>query len=280
MGNKWAVVGMGFIYPRHVQAIKATGGIIKMSCDIDDSKFPRDEQKVKGFPDYSVLEYWTDWVEMFNHPRFDTVDSVAICAPNYLHAVIAREAILRGKRVLCEKPLSINGTENMEGVRTVLQLRYHPELLKMNKPKQLFVEAKMYRDKSYWDSWKGIPAKSGGILYNLGVHYVDLAVFLLGDSWEIIKVVKTDKMVDAQVIFGESHARIYIEVVDKREDQGRRLFADNKEITLSNQDNLSYEDLHTEVYKEFNAGRGITIEEAGKSLKLINAILNFNETAK
>lgn len=256
---KFAVIGKGFIYPRHEQAIEANGGKVVMTCDIDESKGAD----------------FTDWVEMFNHPQFDEVTHVAICAPNYLHATIAREALLKGKKVLCEKPLSINGIQGLDNVKTVLQLRYHPELQKINRPRELFVEAKMFRDEKYWKSWKGNPIMSGGVLYNLGVHYIDLGIFLLGDSWEIIKVTKDDKMVDAHVMFNGTLARFHIEIVDTREEQGRRLFADGKEITLSNQDNLSYEDLHKEVYKEFLAGRGIGIEEAQKGLHLIKSILAF-----
>lgn len=250
MKAKFAVVGKGFIYPRHKQAIEANGSEIIMSCDIE-----------------------RDWVEMFNHPDFDKVTHVSICTPNYLHAVIIREALLKGKKVLCEKPLSISGTERMEGVRTVLQLRYHPELQKINKPKKLQVIAKMFRDDEYWKSWKGNEIMSGGILYNLGIHYIDLAIFLLGDSWEIIDTYKTNKIVIAKVRFGESLVNFHIEIVNNKDEQYRKLIADGKEIILSNQDNLSYEDLHTKVYEEFLVGRGIGVEEANKSLKLIKAIL-------
>lgn len=258
---KFAIIGMGFIYPRHKEAIEALGGKVYLTCDIDRTKKPD----------------FTDWVKMFNHPKFDEVSHVIICTPNYLHSVITREALLKGKKVLCEKPLSNNGTEGMEGVNTVLQLRYHPELQKINKPKELYVEAKMFRDQKYWKSWKGDEVMSGGILYNLGVHYIDLAIFLLGDSWRIDWVTKSNKQIIAGVYFGDSYATFHIEIVKTRKQQGRKLIADGNEITLSNADNLSYEDLHKAVYRDFIAGCGINLTEADKSLKLINAILKYNE---
>ena len=131
---KFAIVGMGFIYPRHVQAIEYIGGKVSMTCDIDKTK----------------QTDFTDWVEMFNHPDFEDIDAVAILTPNHLHTVIAREARLRGKRVLCEKPLSINGTKNLEGVNTVLQLRHHPALKNLE-PGNIVVEAKMFRDDVSFD---------------------------------------------------------------------------------------------------------------------------------
>lgn len=259
MKNNYAVIGMGMIYPRHKKAIQDTGGEIAMTCDIDPSK--------------GAL--YTDWYKMFNSAFFEKIDSVVVCTPNYLHSIITREALMRGKKVLCEKPLSINGLEGMQGAKTVLQLRYHKEIQKINRPKTVHVEAKMFRDKVYWDSWKGDNVMSGGVLYNLGVHYIDLLIFLLGDSWKILDVKQEKHAVSGKIQFGESLATFNIEIVNDRENQGRILIADGKEIVLSTQDNLSYEDLHTEVYREFIAGRGIGVEEAGKSLKLIKSILGY-----
>lgn len=258
--NKFCIVGMGFIYPRHKNAIEYFGGEVYLTCDIDKRKKPD----------------FTDWVEMFNHPKFDKVSFVSICTPNYLHSTITREALLRGKRVLCEKPLSINGTEGMEGVKTVLQLRYHPKLQFINNPKQVHIEARMFRNEQYWDSWKGNEIMSGGVLYNLGVHYIDLLVFLLGDSWTILEVKKTKKMVSGKIRFRDSQATFLIEVVSNRKKQGRKVVIDGEEISLSDQDNLSYEDLHRKVYENFLAGMGVSLTEAKKSIKLIGAILNFN----
>ncbi len=133
----------------------------------------------------------------------------------------------------------------------------------------------MFRDEKYWNSWKGNSVLSGGVLYNLGVHYIDLLIFLMGDSWEILESEVTDTLANGFVRFpGSGLASFHIEIVDAKEKQGRKLLADGKEIILSNQENLSYEDLHAQVYKEFIAGRGIGIKEAGKSLKLIRAILH------
>lgn len=257
---KFAVVGKGFIYPRHKQAIESLGHEVALTCDI--------EKKAD----------FRDWVEMFNHPKFKEIDAVSICTPNYLHSVITREALLKGKKVLCEKPLSVNGTYGMNGVKTVLQLRYNPAvmMLRERKPQNMHVEAKMFRDKKYWKSWKGNEVMSGGVLYNLGVHYIDLLIYILGDEWEILRVKKTKKRIKGMIQFGERLATFHIEVLDRRKDQTRKLYADGTEVILSNQDNLSYEDLHKEVYKDFVLGGGVPLEEADKSLELIKAILEWN----
>ena len=114
-------------------------------------------------------------------------------------------------------------------------------------------------------------------MYNLGIHYIDLAVFLLGNKWKILKVRKNKKKIIADIKFGLAIAHIHIEVINSRDKQGRKIIVDDKEISLSNKDNLSYEDLHKKVYKEFLAGRGITTKEANKSLRLTKAILEWNK---
>ena len=260
--NKYCVIGMGFIFSRHKQAIESTGGRIVLTCDIN---FP------KNHPDF------TDWVEMYYSPRFDEVDTVVILTPNYLHSVMTREALLRGKKVICEKPFHIGTPRNMDGANAVLQLRYNPNILslKQKKIKDVYVEAKMYRDESYWNSWKGDPIKSGGILYNLGIHYIDLLIFILGDEYEIFDFSITDKLAIGTVKFKNTMARFHIEIVSDKQEQGRKLVIDNEEIILSNQENLSYEDLHTEVYRHFLAGDGIGSKEANKAIILIEKCLKF-----
>lgn len=250
---KFAVIGKGFIYPRHKQAIERVGGEVIMTCDNDPKKGA----------DY------LDWVEMLNSGRFEyEVDAVSICTPNYLHGVMVRECLLRGKKVICEKPFTIDTTEGMNGAISILQLRKHPALKKLKKA-DIYVEAKMFRDDVYWDSWKGQTEKSGGILFNLGVHYIDLMVYLLGRPDEILEAEVTETVAKGKVRFGDHVGEFHIEIVDNREEQGRNILVGGKEINLSNKDNLSYEDLHTEVFEDFVKGNGVGVRTTKRSLDLI-----------
>lgn len=252
---KYAIVGKGFIYERHRQAIEATGGTIIATCDINPATGP---------------DYF-DWVQMFSSSAFREVDTVVILTPNYLHQVIARVALLLGKKVLCEKPLSISCIHGIEDAYTVLQLRNHPKI-KGIKAKRVTVEAKMFRDDTYWKSWKGSDDLSGGVLFNLGVHYIDLLVYLLGSPVNVQQCFIVNKRTKAigTVLFENGLGDFLIEIVDSREKQGRRIFVDGIQIGLSDKDNLSYEDLHKSVYEDFIAGRGVTGRDAEKTLMLIH----------
>ena len=265
--TNFAVIGKGFIYPRHEQAIESVGGKVLMTCDINPETNPT----------------FLDWLEMYNHPSFQKVDAVVICTPNYLHSTMVKEALSRGKKVLCEKPLTLNGIEGMSGVKAVLQLRKHPILQKIRDRKNRYikgdvrVEARMYRDEKYFNSWKGDTVKSGGILFNLGVHYIDLLIFLLGKPKEILFVKVREKKVEGIVKFKNYRGMFNISIVDSPEKQGRNLFIGDREINLSNKENLSYEDLHIDVYKDFINNRGVGARSANQSLDLIYRILKWKK---
>ena len=59
----------------------------------------------KFFPDAKV---YTDFNELL---KDETIDSVDICTPNYLHSIIAVAAFKAGKHVFCEKPDAVNVEE-------------------------------------------------------------------------------------------------------------------------------------------------------------------------
>jgi len=263
---KFAVIGKGFIYPRHKKAIERTGNQIVLTCDIDKTK----------------NSDFANWKEMYASPEFKEIDTVTICTPNYLHSEMASEALKLGKRVLCEKPLTIfNDFERLEGVNTVLQLRYHPflRILRNKKWRKMSVIAKMYRDENYWNSWKGDDKKSGGILYNLGIHYLDLLVWFMGNEYEIKECKIDKKLAKGTIRFKNGEGSFLIEIVNNRSQQGRylHLWDDNiYKVNLSNKDNLSYEDLHYWVYRYFLNNKGISLNEAKKSLLLVNALLKHN----
>ena len=260
---KFAVIGMGFIWPRHKQAIESLGGEVYLTCDIDKTKNPD----------------FTDWVEMFNHPKFKEVDIVSILTPNYLHAVIAREAVLKGKRVLCEKPLTLSSEECLtlsDNVFTVLQLRHHPEVIRLkNELKgkhKVGLVVKVKRDKDYWEGWKGQNEKSGGILFNLGIHYFDLLIHLFGKEYKVIDSLCLNRSAGGELDFNGTICNYYMEIMPDNKEQDRYLVIDGKRINLSKQDNLSFEDLHLEVYKDLMQGKGVLPSEAIKSIKLVEKL--------
>ncbi len=135
------------------------------------------------------------------------LDAVSIGVPNYLHAPIALAALERGLHVLCEKPLARNSEEAETMVAAavkanrVLQVVFnHRERGDVQTLKRYIDEGKLghiYYAKAYWMRRRGIPGigswfvnkemAGGGPLIDLGVHVLDLGLFLLGEP-EIVTV--------------------------------------------------------------------------------------------
>lgn len=131
-----------------------------------------------------------------------TIDVIDICTPNPLHFEVAKAAILAGKHVLCEKPLTVTAAEARElaelamehGVvcGTVFNNRF---LAPVMRARQLIDEGKLGRILSFEFSykhnscidpdrrvgWKQTAKSGGGTWYDLGPHVVDLCHYLCGE---------------------------------------------------------------------------------------------------
>ncbi len=131
-----------------------------------------------------------------------TIDSVHICTPNATHYQMAKDALLAGKHVLCEKPLSVSVAEAQELVRLAREralrncvchnLRYYPMVQQMRRMREdgdlgevLVVQGTYSQDwLLYATDWNWrIDAKAGGALRamgDIGSHWFDMAEHLTG----------------------------------------------------------------------------------------------------
>lgn len=270
---KFAIIGNGFIAPRHISCIKELGGIIEWICDIDKTK------KIER------IKFTT------NYKDIKDVDWAIICTPNYLHFEIAQYFRNKGIKVLCEKPpvISTKEFENpFKDFNIVLQLRYNSEILKLKEELKNDnlktirdysdrkdahngnIVIKVKRDKLYWDGWKGREWESGGILFNLAVHYIDLLIFLFGNKYYIRRKFCSDKLAYGEIDFDGIVFVYHFEIMNTNEGQTRCLKIDDNEVELSKQDNLSFENLHLEVYK--NLDNGVMFSDTYNLIKLIEEL--------
>ncbi len=141
----------------------------------------------------------------------EDLDGITICTPNAAHreqALLAFGTPLnRGKHVFCEKPLGLSVSEAEEMTRAAeASGRVHQvaftyrylhgvEELRRRVAAGDVGEPFLFRaHHEYWDGlrasgWRELQGPSGGgVLYDLGSHFFDLARFLLGD----IESVKAD----------------------------------------------------------------------------------------
>ena len=192
--KKIALIGCGGMGTHHLLAYKDIPEVdIVAICDIVPGR--AEDRVEKHAPNAKA---YTDYREVLEIPGLDAVD---ICTPNYLHSIIAVEALNKGLHVFCEKPDAVNVEEALkmkaaaEANDRVLMVmrnnRYSPEAQFLKK----FIEdgkmGEIYAGRCGWQRRRGIPGKGGwfttkaqsggGPLIDLGVHMIDLAMWLMGN---------------------------------------------------------------------------------------------------
>ncbi len=257
---RFGIIGTGFIFRKHVQAIYETDGKI---VDVVDSSHGSEA-----------------WREIIQNPE---VECVVILAPNDLHFAMTKFSAEKNKMVLCEKPLVLSSAEakiltQKPNIFTVCQLRYHPLVKKLkseirkDKKYEIEIDISVHRDEDYWKTWKGEAQRTGGILFNIGIHYFDLLLHLFGKAQRILTQSLTEKT-GSGVIEGENFiCRWQISAEVPKETQ-RRVF----KINGVPYDFSSKENLHAYVYQDLLNKKGVTPEDALPSIELIEKIYATKE---
>ncbi len=128
------------------------------------------------------------------------LDAVSICAPNHLHRPLTLAAFDAGLHVLCEKPMAMNADEGRQmlaaaqsaGKRLMINFSYRFSAASRALKSQ--VDAGVFGDfyfcRTVWHRRRGMPGfggwfgtkalSGGGPLIDLGVHRLDLALWLMG----------------------------------------------------------------------------------------------------
>jgi UDP-N-acetyl-2-amino-2-deoxyglucuronate dehydrogenase len=209
--KNFAAIGVaGYVAPRHLKAIQATGNRLVAAVDPHDSVGILDQfsYDVRFFTEIERFDRHLE--KLRRGSEENRVHYVSVMSPNYLHDAHCRLALRVGADVICEKPVVINPwnldqlatieEETGNKIHTVLQLRLHPALLKLKKTISESSDDHQYdvlltyitsRGAWYHVSWKGTEEKSGGIATNIGIHFFDLLLWLFGPAG-FIKVYHAD----------------------------------------------------------------------------------------
>jgi UDP-N-acetyl-2-amino-2-deoxyglucuronate dehydrogenase len=296
--KNFALIGAaGYIAPRHMQAIKATGNRLTAAMDPSDSVGVMDSY----FPDAS---FFTEFERFDRHldklrrrGNGEAADYISICSPNYLHDSHMRFALRAGADAICEKPLVLNPW-NIDGlleieqstgrsVSTILQLRVHPAIIGLRErvlaepagERKHEVDLTYITSRGLWylHSWKGDAKKSGGIATNIGVHFFDMLHFLFGALQD--NVVHVSEPTRAAGYLEYQHARVRwflsVDLEDVPAPQraaGQRTFrsitVDGEEIEFSG----GFTDLHTRSYELILEGKGFGLEENRSAIETVTTI--------
>src|SRR6185369_16898468 len=296
--KKFALIGAaGFIAPRHMAAIQATGHRLVAALDPSDSVGVIDSY----FPDSAFFVEFERFDRHVDKLRREgggeKVDYVSICSPNYLHDAHIRFALRSDTDAICEKPLVLNpwnidGLAEMEAssghrVNTILQLRLHPAITALKErvaaepadgPKhEVDLTYVTSRGRWYLYSWKGDEKKSGGIATNIGVHFFDMLNFVFGELQDSSVHLQEPTRAAGSLEYAKARVRWFlsVEIEDVPEAQrstGQRTYrsitVDGEEIEFSG----GFADLHTTSYEDILAGRGFGLEDSRRAIEIVAAI--------
>lgn len=187
-----AVIGAGWVATHgHLPGYRDTGVEVAAIADLD----PRAASAAAV--EFGVERTFTDWREMLHEVRPDVV---SVCVPNVHHAEITLGAIAAGAHVLCEKPLatSVDEAQRMfdaaRAADVLLMADQNTRFQEANQAVRAAVESgalgEIYHAEAVFARRLGIPswgsftskaASFGGALCDVGVHSLDLAVWLMGN---------------------------------------------------------------------------------------------------
>lgn len=282
----FAVIGLGFVAPRHLKAIKDVGGTIVAALDPHDSVGILDsfEPSCRFFTEFERFDRYLDKVQ-----RAGTkIDYVTVCSPNYLHDSHCRFALRIGADAICEKPLVINPwnidalsaleIETGHRIHPVLQLR-HATIVQNLKAYHFKtaqrVTLKYHTPRGYWysASWKADKQKSGGMILNIGVHLFDLMLYLFGSCHHF--EVESFKPMSASGKLCLERATVdwSLSIDPQKCGDGpiRTLSIEGTEVDLSKE----FTNLHTTLYQHIIEGKGFSLVDAKRAIHLIHNIRKY-----
>lgn len=206
---KVAVIGLGRIYPRHIDdSINQLNELELVAvCDIDKKLAQKVGKKYQ-------VQAFNDYKEMIKNTK---VDIISICTPNATHYDIGLYLAKQNIHTIMEKPLAINYEKTKKLIEAyeaskatlfpVLQVRYNPAVIALKQYVDQGFLGKIFsanliirwcRPQEYFNEspWKGTKKIDGGTLLTQGIHYIDVMQYVMGcvDSLYAITDLKAHKI--------------------------------------------------------------------------------------
>ena len=190
---RFAILGCGGISAVHAEAIGMTEGAELAACyDISG-------ERAAVFADRYGITAFADRDQLFRRD----IDVICVCTPSAFHASDAAEALLRGKHVILEKPMSLTSEEadtvisasekSGKLVSVISQARYADDIREargvldngvLGNIGSVNLFMRYWRDAEYFSGsvWRGRKSmEGGGALMNQGIHGISLLRYLCGE---------------------------------------------------------------------------------------------------
>jgi predicted dehydrogenase len=185
------VIGLGMGRHHALGYRTHPGAEVVALADLDEARLQAagEEFGAKGL--------YTDASKMLAREKLDIV---SICTPNIYHKPLTLEALRAGCHVLCEKPMAMNAAEARQMLAEARRLkrrlminfsyRFTEQSQALKRQVQSGILGDIYFARTVWHRRRGLPGfggwfgtkalSGGGPLIDLGVHRLDLALWLMG----------------------------------------------------------------------------------------------------
>ncbi len=285
--KNFVLIGVsGYVAKKHLLAIKNSNNNLIAAYDVNKNLsilkdlFPRCKfiNKIKSLKKF-ILE------------SKKKINYLTVCSPNHLHYKHIKFGIEMGLNVICEKPIVLNLIQfnklmkltkiKNNKINSILQLRHHPSLIKLkqkvNQTNKIHKVDLLYyteRDQKYFKTWKGNNKKSGGIMLNVGVHFFDLLMWIFGgvENSKIFLLNQQNAKGLLKLKKAEITWNLSVKSIKNKNNKNLNVFRsikiDGKEIKFSK----TFDDLHLLNYKYILNSEKSNLEEAFKSIQLINEL--------
>lgn len=196
------VIGLGFMGSTHLKAIaNIHGAQLAAVMDVDEKRLSGDLRGIQGNLggpaqsfDFSNLKQYRSVDGIAADSEIDAVD---ICLPTFLHAPVAVELLRAGKHVLVEKPMALTGEQcdqMIEEAKKAGRILMTAQVLRFSPDYQTLrhflldgsvgpVRSALFRRRCAvpgWGPWEFDSAKSGGGIFDLLIHDIDMCLHLFG----------------------------------------------------------------------------------------------------
>lgn len=185
------VIGLG-VGRHHIMNFRNSRARVLAICDVNARRL----EEVKA--EFDIPHAFARIDEML---AVKELDLVTVAVPNFLHAEAVIKALRAGKHVLCEKPMAMNAREakkmalaaKASGRKFMMHFNYRfsPQAQALKEYADRGVVGNIYYARTVWNRMRGMPGlggwfttkekSGGGPLIDLGVHRLDLALWLMGN---------------------------------------------------------------------------------------------------
>ncbi len=199
---KIGVIGLGFMGSTHLKAIaNIPSAQLAAVMDLDQKRLSGDLSGIQGNlggpaqrMDFTGVRRCRSVEEIAADPEIDAVD---VCLPTFLHAPVTIQLLRAGKHVLVEKPMALDvaacdqmiaEAREQDRVLMVAQvLRFAPAYQALRRYLEDgsvgAVRSAIFRRRCAvpgWGPWEFDFSKSGGGIFDLLIHDVDMCLQLFG----------------------------------------------------------------------------------------------------